>query len=180
MPEGLDHALTDAELADLVRFLSELGRPGPFAVTHIRVARTWQRLGSPPERWLALDAGALGKAVREDSGLGWAPLYATVSGDLPVRDIQATPDSATGFVRCTLEVTTSGKLGLDLKDARGVSLWVDGTATEAREVVALDLAHGIHVLTFRVDLKLRHNLPLHCELADVPGSPAQARFLAGR
>ncbi len=37
MPEGLDHSLTDAELADLVRFLSELGRPGPFAVTHVRV-----------------------------------------------------------------------------------------------------------------------------------------------
>src|SRR5207253_1409858 len=72
MPEGLDHALTDAELVDLVRFLSELGRPGPFAVTHVRVARTWQRLASPPERLLVLDADTLGKTLRDDVGLAWA------------------------------------------------------------------------------------------------------------
>ena len=29
MPDGLDQSLTDAELADLFRFLAELGKPGP-------------------------------------------------------------------------------------------------------------------------------------------------------
>ena len=34
MPDGLDQSLTDAELADLFRFLAELGKPGPFGVSH--------------------------------------------------------------------------------------------------------------------------------------------------
>ncbi len=180
MPEGLDHTLTDAELADVVRFLSELGRPGPFAVTHIRAARTWQRLASSPERLLVLDDAALSAVLRNDQTLAWAPLYSQVSGNLPLRDALAAPDSTAIFARCTLEVTTAGKLRLNLGDARAVALWVDGMATQARDAVTLDLAQGMHTLTFRVDLKARPDPHLRCELTDVPGSPAQSRFVGGR
>jgi putative heme-binding domain-containing protein len=179
MPDGLDQALTDAELADLVRFLAELGRPGPFAITHIRVARTWQRLTSPTNRLALLDNAALGTALTEDRNLAWAPLYATVAGNLPLRDAQ-TADNAVAFVRCTTEVTTAGKLQLKLNDARGLALWIDGRPTEVRDAVMLDLLQGVHALVFRVDLKEREAMPLRCELADVAGSPAQARFIAGR
>ena len=180
MPEGLDHALTDAELADLVRFLAELGRPGPFAVTHIPVARTWQRLASPPDRLLALDDAVLGKTLADDRSLAWAPLYAQVAGSLPLREALPSADGSVAFVRCTLEVTTAGKLGLDLHDARGLTLWVDGQLTETRNSTTLNLVAGMHVLTFRVDLKVRPDAPLRCELADMPGSAGQARFVGGR
>jgi putative heme-binding domain-containing protein len=173
MPEGLDHALTDGELADLVRFLSELGRPGPFAVTYIRVARTWQRLTSIPERLLALDDAALGKTLRDDTRLPWTPAYSTVAGNLPLGEDVV-------FARCTLEVTTAGKLRLDLHDARGISLWLDGTTTDVRDIVALNLPPGMHTLTLRIDAKQRANAALRCELSDVPGSPAQAHFVGGR
>jgi putative heme-binding domain-containing protein len=180
MPEGLDQTLTDAELADLVRFLSELGRPGPFAVTHIRAARTWQRLASPPERLLVLDDKALGTALRDDPALAWAPLYSQVSGNVPLRDALSAPDSPVVVARCTLEVTTAGKLRLNLGDARAVALWIDDVATPAQDAVTLDLLQGMHTLTFRVDLKARSDPQLRCELTDVAGSPAQARFVGGR
>src|SRR5437879_12604240 len=44
MPEGLADSLTRAELVDLVRFLSELGKVGPFVVSRSRLVRRWQVL----------------------------------------------------------------------------------------------------------------------------------------
>ena len=48
MPEGLTDTLTRGELVDLVRFLSEMGKVGPFQVGKERVVRRWQVL--EPER----------------------------------------------------------------------------------------------------------------------------------
>src|SRR5205814_2283151 len=42
MPAGLADPLTRQELVDLVRFLSELGRPGNYAVGARQMARRWQ------------------------------------------------------------------------------------------------------------------------------------------
>src|SRR5207244_11626024 len=42
MPEGLADTLTRTELVDLVRFLSELGKIGPYSVRKARCARRWQ------------------------------------------------------------------------------------------------------------------------------------------
>jgi hypothetical protein len=179
MPDGLDLSLTDAELADLVRFLSELGK-GRFAVTHVRVARSWQCLASPPESLLAQDDVALGKVLNEDGGLSWVPLYSKISGHLPLRDAGSTADNAVVLARCRLEVTTPGRLTLALNSVQGLKLWVDGRPTAARETVTVDLSRGMHVLAFRVDLQRRDDPQLRCELVDVPGSPAQATFLAAR
>jgi putative heme-binding domain-containing protein len=179
MPDGLDRSLTDGELADLVRFLSELGKPGPFAVTHVRVARGWQALATPPERLLVLDDAALGKALQEDGGLSWASVYSEVSGRLPVREARATPTAAVAFVRCRLDVATPGKVRLALGEAAGLKLWVDGRPVAAGESVTLDLPRGVRVLTFRIDLAARRGAGLRCELRDAPGSRAQANFTHG-
>jgi putative heme-binding domain-containing protein len=178
MPDGLDQLLTDAELADLVRFLSELGRPGPLAITHVRVARAWQFLATPPDRLLVLDDAALGKTLQQDASLSWTPVYSKVSGTLPLREALATSEATTVFIRCAVELTTPGKIALNTKDRRGITLWADGTQThKAAETVVLELPSGVHTLTFRVDLKERPDAHLRVELADVPGSAAQGRFV---
>ena len=48
MPAGLTDTLTRDELVDLVRFLSELGKIGPYSVGQARVVRRWQVLQPPP------------------------------------------------------------------------------------------------------------------------------------
>jgi putative heme-binding domain-containing protein len=174
MPDGLEQTLTDTELADLVRFLSELGRPGPFAVTHVRVARTWQRLAAPPGSLPDLDDTALGKVLQEDTSLSWSSLYSKVSGELPLNEGEA------AVVRCHLDVITAGKVTLALNDPRGLKLWVDGRPTEVDQTVTLDLPPGVHTLTFRIDPALRQNAVLRCELVDLPKAPAQANFVTGR
>ena len=44
-----DTELTDGELVDLVRFLSVLGKVGPFQIKSARLVRRWRVLQSTPE-----------------------------------------------------------------------------------------------------------------------------------
>jgi putative heme-binding domain-containing protein len=178
MPSGLDYTLTDTELVDLVRFLSELGRPGPYALSHVPLARRWQYLASVPVSLLALDDVALGKALHKGSDLAWATSYARVSGQLSLSEV-ADVKQQRALVRCQLDVTAAGKLQLDLNDGHGLKLWVGGLATEVKRHVLLDLPRGMHAFDFLVDLRQRKQ-DLRCELAIPAGSTAQAVFIAGR
>ena len=86
MPQGLAALVTDAELVDLVRFLSEVGKPGSFAVSHVPTARRWRKLTNPD-----LISGDLGnelgkRACGGDDRLTWTPLFARVNGEVPIAD----------------------------------------------------------------------------------------------
>ncbi len=179
MPNGLDQSLTDGELADLVRFLSELGNPGRYGPSHVPVARRWSYLNPPPESLLALDPAALGRALREDRSLPWALAYSLASGDLPLAEVAASGDG-TALVRCYLDVTTSGIAELRLNDPPGLALWVDGVPTPAGERVTLRLARGMHRVDLRIESARRKKGTLRCELHLPGGSSAQASFPAGR
>jgi putative heme-binding domain-containing protein len=178
MPAALDQTLTDAELADLVRFLSELGRPGPYALSHVPVARRWMHLPAVPASLAALDDATLGKALRDDARLTWAPAYSLVSGDLPLAEAAAGGKAA--VLRTQIDVATPGKVELVFNDAAGLRLWLDGRPVPAAGRVALDLARGPHTLDVLADPAARKGGRLRCELAVPPGSKAQAAFAGGR
>ena len=48
MPKGLVNLMTHAEFVDLVRFLSELGRPGPYAIRTTPTIQRWRRAQGGP------------------------------------------------------------------------------------------------------------------------------------
>ncbi len=187
MPEGLADALTHSELVDLIRFLSELGKVGPYSVSQARLVRRWQVLEPTKEAYGLLARTSHASAAGNDPALAWPPAYSTVAGDLPA---EAMPlfKMGTGaekqvvlasFVRCQLEATTGGKAKLLLNSAKGVKGWLDGEPVEARAEMMLDLAAGTHTLTFAVDRGVRKG-PLRVELDDVAGSPARVRVVGGK
>ena len=59
MPAGLTENLTRDEFRDLTRFLTELGKVGPYSVSKDRLVRRWQVNGS----------------TRAESLADWSPLY---------------------------------------------------------------------------------------------------------
>jgi putative heme-binding domain-containing protein len=83
MPEGLTSGLTRAELRDLIRFLSDLGKPGPFRLPDRPLVRRWE----------------------ENAGEKWIPRYGTVAGDLPLEELAS--DAST--LRFQVEVLQPGK-----------------------------------------------------------------------
>ena len=86
MPDGLTDVLTRGELLDLVRFLSELGKVGPYSVSKARLVRRWQALDATPEARQTLQSSG-GGATLDAPSLRWEPAYSTVAGVLPLEDV---------------------------------------------------------------------------------------------
>src|SRR5262249_45280503 len=116
MPAGLTATLTSGEFLDLVRFLSELGKPGPYANNPKPLVRRWRM------------------AETHDS-TNWAPAYSYVNGDFVPH---LANDKSAQSVRCDVEVTTPGKIGLRLNSADGLKLFVDDKPQAIEKAVTLD------------------------------------------
>ncbi len=103
MPSGLIEPLTRGEVVDLVRFLSELGKIGAYAVSKERLVRRWQVLEPTKEAYAELSRWGLQTVAKADgketvvasygsTGAGvltWSPAYSRVSGVLPLADFPA-------------------------------------------------------------------------------------------
>ncbi len=183
MPAGLVDELTRDELLDLTRFLSELGKVGPYAVGQARVVRRWQRLEPTPEAVQLLRSSSLDSAATDRAELSWTSVYSRVSGELPLEDLPrlvTRPDfPPAGFVRFELEVSQGGPVSLKFDQPQGLLLWVDGRGVAVQSTTELDLSPGRHVATLGVKLDERAT-PIRCELGDVEGSRAQAQLVGGK
>lgn len=184
MPDGLTDTLTRGELLDLVRFLSELGKIGPYAIGPRRLVRRWQALEPTREsrRFLHL-GGGLSTPAKKERGLLWNSLYSTVAGELPLTDAPSFSlgkgKHAVSLIRCQVDVTTSGPFLVRLNTTKGLKLWVDRNPIAVKETLEVDLPVGLHTLTFVVDRAERRE-GLRCELTDKPGSPARVRVVGGK
>jgi putative heme-binding domain-containing protein len=184
MPAGLTDTLTRGELLDLVRFLSELGKVGPYAIGPRRVVRRWQTLESNREAWsFLLLGGGLATPMKNERGLQWSPLYSTVAGLLPLTDAPSfslgKDKHAVSLIRCQVDVTTAGPFVVRLNSTRGLKLWVDRNPVAVKEALEVNLPVGQHTLTFVVDRDERRE-GLLCELVDKPASPARVRVVGGK
>ena len=187
MPVGLVDKLTRAELIDLVRFMSELGKPGPYAAVTARVVRRWETLQPTNESYLRMYRTSDTQVISDNNGLNWLPAYSTVSGTMPLTDIldftmkERLGEAArkVSFVRCAINVSTTGPVGLTLNDAKGLQIWVDGKPLDAAVKLTIPMDVGAHRITFAVNLLTRTE-PLRVELVDVAGSAAQAQFIGGK
>src|SRR5262249_44398847 len=151
------------ELVDLVRFLSELGKAGPYQVGKERLVRRWQVLEAAREAHTALIRQGVESAAALGSWQTWSAAYTTAAGLLPLDEVptftirhtlEQTMETV-GLARCQLEVTTPGKVKLLLNSAEGLRLWLDGAPIESRKELNLDLKTGVHTLTLAVDREKR-------------------------
>jgi len=192
MPEGLADNLTRAELIDLVRFLSELGKVGPYSAGRARLVRRWQVLDATPAALARVAATRLAERSAQgvpaelrldDSALTWSSAYSQVNGTLPLDSL---PRLKTGnnsrsfaFARFQLDATAGGLIKLVLNSSVGLRTWLDGELVNAQNQMDLDLKPGLHTITIGVDLEMRKDL-LSCELEDIPSSPARVRIVMGK
>jgi putative heme-binding domain-containing protein len=178
MPMGLADALTRQEFIDLVRFLSDLGKPGPYGPSAAPIVRRWRVLDASMAKSVAQDPDVLASPVGAPS-LRWYPAYSLVSGDLPLEALPAADGTNVAFARCEIDVTAPGRITFDTGTTTGLKLRVDGQPKELTDDVELDLQRGVHTLTFEVDRKARGKEPLRVELREVPGSTASAQPVGG-
>lgn len=187
MPEGLVDSLTRAELVDLVRFLSELGKIGLYSVGQDRVLRTWRVLENTPEAATAMVRSSPEAVIRNQESLTWRPVYATVAGLLLPEELPANPraNNAPGMTlaQSAITVTTPGAVKLRFNSTSELSFWIDGRRVQPDpnepDALVLDLDRGTHALFVAYEPGRRAD-PIRCVLEDAPGSAAQARPELGK
>ncbi len=195
MPAGLTEKLTEQELIDLTRFLSELGKVGEFQISTTPLARRWEVLIPDQASRFRLQRVGFNATASADPELHWQPIYSQVNGELPrdellkfnfgsnpgrggVQPIRSA--DAMVFVRFELTVGTAGRVSLKFNSPKGLTLWVDEKPTDVSSEVTLDLATGTHRINLAVNVSERLTENLRVELGAVPGSPAQVQFVSGK
>jgi putative heme-binding domain-containing protein len=153
MPEGLTNGLTRTELRDLIRFLSDLGKPGPFRVPDRPLVR----------RWLTASI----KSADDAASAVWLPKFATVAGELPLADLA-------GWARFDVDVLKPGRFTLTFNNATGLGVYLDNARAS---VPQHELAAGRHVFMVSVDRSERGGAGLRCQVDPAPGTTGEIRIL---
>ena len=180
MPDGLTDALTRAELVDLVRFLSELGK-GKYLAQPGKVIRRWQAVQQTKELQTVISRDRIA-AIVTNPDLQWASIYSTVAGELPIAELPKFRNAKSPLhaaVRFQYEATAAGKASLRIADVTGLQLWLDGNPIEPQANLVLDVRIGLHTITAVVDTDARKT-PLRAELEETPDSTARLRIVGGK
>jgi putative heme-binding domain-containing protein len=152
MPEGLTNGLTRTELRDLVRFVSDLGKPGAYRVPDKAYVRRW---------WIAAD--------KDVASALWLPRFSRVAGDVPLEDL-----GKARWLRFNVEVIKPGRFQLQFNNATGLRVSLDGEPTASPE---LELSKGLHVFTLSLDPSEREGAGIRAQLDPAPGSSGELRIL---
>ena len=181
MPAGLVDNLTRQELIDLVRFLGELGKVGPYQLKPDRTVRRWESFVMTQQGVELLRRNRLGIAATNDARLSWEPAYARFDGALRLDMLGVLGSVKNKFmkvppftlVRFQIDVQQAGPIDLQFDTAASLQIWLDGKPLEPADRLRIEPSVGRHTVTIAVDREARNDR-LACKLVDVPGSPAQA------
>ncbi len=147
MPSGLTDTLSHEEQLDLFRFLSELGKAGPFDASSASVARAWKIAAAPPEA----DPAAL-------TGDHWHPLASLVDGRLLRQDIEnrvgaGAENEPSILAGATFRSVKSGPAHFNLTAPADAEIWMDGKTVAPGRPLAVDLAAGAHTVVIKLDAR---------------------------
>ena len=177
MPKGLVNFLTRNEFIDLVRFLSELGKPGAFAVRSTPTVQRWRFLKPVPPK------SAAAEAVKTEAS-HWFPAYARTAGDLPLGEIAALAGSKVLFLQAEIAVSHAGKVAFLFHSPDGLTAWLDEKPAPAPSLAGnafeAELTEGTHRLTIRVDTLKRKAEGLRVVVAKPAGSRAEYAVVGGK
>ena len=149
MPAGLVDSLFEQERWDLIRFLSELGRPGPFDATKTQAVKLWRAVTAADH-----DKPTAARIHRCDTSLtNWTLIPTMVGGILPKAEIHSVKDASRGLYLATrFEITRAGKVTFHFGDAKIQSLWVDGKEQPYAKELVMSLPSGTHTLVVLTNL----------------------------
>lgn len=181
MPQGLTKFLTREELIDLARFVSELGKPGPYALNSGKTMQRW-RLMTEPAAELTSSVPHL-EHVRElilgSSPTVWTPVYSQVAGILPLTELRDGSESSVIILKGEVQVRTAGDVHFHLECTEKVQAWVDAQPLdEARDFTA-NLDPGLHAVILRVEISNHAQPMLKLEVTTPADSSAKYDIVGG-
>lgn len=181
MPQGLTKFLTREELIDLIRFISELGKPGDYAVQTTPRIQRWQMLANPPaeltESVPHLDH--FRQFVLNGSADGWSSVYARVNGVLPLEELRKPDGPNVVILRGEFDVKNGGLVAFQIDTTESYQAWVDAQPAPPDSKFQLALEPGRHALILRVELSDREAPELRVQITHPQGSTARVEIVGG-
>lgn len=180
MPKGLVKFMTRGELIDLVKFLSQLGKPGEYAIRTTPRMQRWRVLLSASKE---LIDDIPNEAAFEDQVLNggqWGPAYARVNGALPLAELAAATKQPVLYVQGELNVSNAGPVGIRWEAPAGTHVWVGAEAFGAEHELSPELAAGRHKVTLRIPEADQPSAEARLELFRVEGSGAEFSVVDGQ
>ncbi|MBT4868080.1 MAG: hypothetical protein HON53_23500 [Planctomycetaceae bacterium] len=182
MPQGLTKFLSHRELVDLVRFLSLLGKPGPYAIRTTPTIQRWRSLRPIPRELLATvpDDVSFPAVVLENESLNWTSAYGKVDGTLPLGELVTQSRSSILYLQGTVNVTETGRVVFRLNNADGLHAWIDDEAFGSESSIETNLSRGRHAITLRIDTTKRKSRELKVEVVKAEDSEVEFTVVGGR
>jgi putative heme-binding domain-containing protein len=182
MPKGLANLMTRPEFVDLVRFLSELGKPGPYAIRSTPTVQRFKVL-KPVSQALAAsipDRGVFRDQILNAEPSRWMTSYAKVAGALPLDELSTVAGGNVLYFQGEISVSSAGPVRVQLDSAEGVLFWIDEQPVPPGTPASVTtLAAGHHTVTLRVDAKARSSKEIKVEVTKPAGSPAEFTVVGG-
>ena len=175
MPDGITQTLTRAELVDLVRFISELGKAGPYAVRAPTTVQRWKWLRTVPA---ALRDDIPNREIVHDSILAapadaWETVYSLISGKLPLDSLLKPGQPRVIYLQGEVVVAKAGKVDVLLDTPGPATFWVDEERFDKEaKPTAVQLTPGRHRVTIRLVVGQGPAPSISVELKKAAGSKA--------
>jgi putative heme-binding domain-containing protein len=131
MPQGLTKFLTQQEFLDIAKFVSELGKPGPYALRKAPGIQRWRVLKEPGAELTSEvpNVEILREHVLDTPAEAWSTAYAMVGGMLPLAEI-ARERPAVLYLQGEIDVTQAGAIALDIACTELAQAWLDAEPPE--------------------------------------------------
>jgi len=181
MPKGLANFLTDQEFLDLVAYIAELGKPGPYGIRSEPTIQRWRVLKEVPSAMQGEAKPSTGEMESQILGLeadAWQPVYGKVNGELPLADLSAI-DSPVLFLQAEIEVVEGGEIGVELNHQQGITVWITDDEFPGTEPIEARALPGRHKLTFRLDTRQFPGENFRAVVTKPSGSTAQYTVVGG-
>ena len=155
MPEGLVDRLTQQEQVDLIKFLTQLGRPGNYDASKGGVARVYEVFTGTQRA----DDGNIQAIMSETQADQWVPFLSRVNGSVAgvqlarKAKVDRAKESVDVYLKTDIEVATDGDVTLSANGADAADLWVDSMPIEGDTNFTTELAAGKHTVVIRLDGK---------------------------
>ncbi|HZL89327.1 MAG TPA: hypothetical protein VFB96_13195 [Pirellulaceae bacterium] len=182
MPQGITKFLTHDELLDLAKFVSELGKPGPYAIPKVPAIQRWRVLQELPAELLAdpTNLDLLREHVLAAPADSWTSAYGMVHGTLPLAELRTSDSPSVLYLQGEVNVTTGGEVLIRVQSTEPTLTWIDAEPFESVSQIAAKLTPGRHSITLRLQLSDRAEPTLRVEVARPEGSTSQLDVVGGQ
>ena len=155
MPSALADTLSLNQLADLVRFLSELGRTPSYTIGTEPWVRRWDALKYTDKGHVLLNRTSLDSLATDTEILTWQPIVTRVDGLVPMAELAAHRPHANmkpfAAVRAEFDCKKSGQAKIDIQGTKQYLTWLDGKPIDLVATSGIvQITEGKHIMILSV------------------------------